>query len=65
MDLSFEKTIHILRVISAFVRKKNYNMHYFWEKALQKPTFWMNFKDLFFLLNCMVMDDVFGDFVFI
>jgi formate-dependent nitrite reductase membrane component NrfD len=29
-------------------KKKNCYMHCFWEKALQKPTFWMNFKEIFF-----------------
>jgi hypothetical protein len=48
MDLCFDKTIYILGVISAFVQKKNCNMHCFWEKVLQKPTFWMNFKEIFF-----------------
>jgi hypothetical protein len=28
--------------------KKNCNMHCFWKKTLQKPTFWMNFKEIFF-----------------
>jgi hypothetical protein len=48
MDLCFDKTIYILGVISAFIQEKNCNMYCFWEKALQKPTFWMNFKEIFF-----------------
>jgi hypothetical protein len=48
MDLCFDKIIYILGVISAFVQNKNCNMHCFWKKTLQKPTFWMNFKEIFF-----------------
>jgi hypothetical protein len=27
---------------------KNCNMQCFWKKTLQKPTFWVNFKKIFF-----------------
>jgi hypothetical protein len=39
-------------------------MHCFLEKTLQSTTFWVNFKEIFFLLYCKVMDVDFGDFIF-
>jgi hypothetical protein len=44
---------------------KNYNMQCFRKKVLQSTTILGEFqRDLFPLLYCMVMDVVFGDFIF-
>ena len=63
MNLFFEKKIHILGVISAFVREKKLQHALFLGKCTPKTYILDEFQDLFPLLYCMVMDDVFGDFI--
>jgi hypothetical protein len=65
MDLCFDKTIYILGVISAFVQKKKLLHALLLGKSTPKTNILDEFqRDLFPLLYCMVMDVVFGDFIF-
>jgi hypothetical protein len=63
MQSFFEKIICMLGLISAFALRKICNKHYFYKKALQSTTFWVNLKKMFFPY-CMVGHVVFGDFIF-
>jgi hypothetical protein len=66
MDFTSEKTIHILGIISAYVRKKKLYHALFLGKSTPKTNTFDEFQgNLFPLLYCMVMDDVFDDFIFI